>query len=100
MAELTFTQQEIDELTAQLGSLAAALSPSQKRLLMAIFAAGVDTVERTPEDGPETAHEPGVSGEDHAEPETRELRDQLRRSFEPGGPPPRRPLVIRVTPHP
>ena len=99
MSELTFTQREIDALTAHLGSLAAQLGESQSLLLKAIFAAGVDTVERVPEPvqrGPEGA--PGPPTESLT-PDARELRDQLRQSFVPGGPPPPRPLVIRVTPH-
>jgi hypothetical protein len=107
MAELTFTQQEIDELTELLGSLAAALREPQGRLLMAVFAAGVDTVERIPESKPGTPDQPGGSGgpaepEGRAAPDSHQLRDQLRQSFVPDDTPrPRhrpRPLVVRVSP--
>ena len=95
MPELTFTQREIDELTELLGSLAAHLSESQGRLLMSIFAAGVDAVEQIPEGEAETPQEPVDSG---TAPDSRQLSDRLRRSFKPDGPPPPRPLVIRVSP--
>jgi hypothetical protein len=109
MAELTFTQREIDDLTERLGALAANLSRSQGLLLMAIFAAGVDSVERVPQGGTETSSVPAdnpapagsgdpASAEGHTASDAQHLRNQLRQSFVPGGPPPPRPLVIRVRP--
>jgi len=105
MAELTFTQQEIDELTELLGSLAAVLREPQRRLLMAVFAAGVGTVQRTPESETGTPDQPSGSGGQaeavsRAAPDSHQLRDQLRESFVPDDQPrPRpRPIVVRVSP--
>lgn len=110
MASLTFTQREIDELTERIGSLASGLSESQRRLLLAIFAAGLGEVQGSPENKSETLPAPEVSGgpqqvqdppakvQDPPAVDAAKLRDQLRQSFVPGGPPPPRPLVIRVTP--
>jgi hypothetical protein len=113
MADLTFTRQQIDELTERLGSLAADLGEPQRRLLLAIFAAGVDKVESDLNDKSGAPPAPKASGgpqkaEGAEAPDAGKLRDQLRKSFVPGGPRPIVPggprpaaggLVIRVTPH-
>ncbi len=103
MGDLKFTRQEIDELTDRLGSFAADLTKSQWSLLLAIFAAAADQVQSGPDNKSGTLPAPEVSGdlekvEDPSQSTAEELREQLRHSYVPGGPPPPRPLVIRVTP--
>jgi hypothetical protein len=103
MADFKFTREEVDVLTDRLSTVATGLTKSEWTLLLAIFAAAVDQVKSGPDKTWGTLPAPEVNGniekvEDPRESTAEELREQLLQSYVPGGPPPPRPIVFRVTP--
>ena len=103
MADLKFTREEVDGLIDRLSSVATEFTKSEWSLLLAIFAAAADQVKSGPDKTWGTLPAPEIDGnikkvEDPGESTAEELREQLLRSYVPGGPSPHHPIVFRVAP--